>query len=133
MPRVLLLLPTTTYRTKAFLDAALKLGVEVTAASERPSTLADKNPAGLLTLSFLNPELASQQAEQFARQYPVDAIIPVDEDTAVVAAYVARELGLKHNPVASAVAAKNKHRMRELLKAAGIPIPRFRHFTLDMN
>ncbi|HWX42564.1 MAG TPA: ATP-grasp domain-containing protein [Blastocatellia bacterium] len=128
-----MLLPTTTYRTKAFLDAALKLGVEVTAASERPSTLADKNPAGLLTLSFLDPERACRQAVEFARDYPVDAIIPVDEDTAVTAAYVARALGLKHNPVGSALAAKNKHRMREILESAGVPVPRFWHFTLDMD
>jgi len=133
MPRVLLLLPTTTYRTKAFLDAALKLGVEVTAASERPSTLADKNPAGLLTLSFLDPERACRQAVEFARDYPIDAIIPVDEDTAVTAAYVARALGLKHNPVEAAIAAKNKHRMREVLKSARVPVPRFWHFTLDMD
>src|SRR5215472_3517091 len=132
MPRVLLLLPTTTYRTKAFIDAALKLGVEVTAASERPSTLADKNPSGLLTLSLLDPERACEQAQRFATQYPVDAIIPVDEDTAVAAAYVARGLGLRHNPVESAIAAKNKHRMREVLRAAGVPVPRFWHFTLEM-
>ena len=35
MPRLLLLLPTTTYRTAAFLGAARKLGVEVVVASER--------------------------------------------------------------------------------------------------
>ena len=37
-PRLLLLLPTTTYRTQDFLDAARTLGVEIVCASERPST-----------------------------------------------------------------------------------------------
>src|SRR3712207_9376379 len=50
--RSLLLLPTTTYRTKAFIDAALNLNVDVTAAAERPNTLAAGNPSGLLTHNF---------------------------------------------------------------------------------
>src|SRR5438094_36410 len=37
-PRLLLLLPTVTYRTVAFVEAARRLGVVVTVASERPST-----------------------------------------------------------------------------------------------
>lgn len=127
----MLLLPTTTYRTKAFIDAALKLGVEVAAASERPSTLADKNPAGLLTLDFVNPEQAAAVAREFANEFPVDAVIPVDEDTAVIAAFVARELGLRHNSVESVQTAKNKYRMRQALAGAGLLAPRFWHFTLD--
>lgn len=131
MPRVLLLLPTTTYRTKAFIDAALRIGVDVVAASERPSTLENKNPAGLVTLDFLDPGLAAQQASKFAEQFTVDAVIPVDEDTAVVAASIAQALGLKHNSPESARAAKNKHIMRELLSRAGVRVPGYWHFTLD--
>src|ERR1700687_3658979 len=99
MPRVLLLLPATTYRTKAFIDAAMKLEVDIVAASEHPNTLADKNPAGLLTLNFSKPDRAARQAEQFAAQFPIDAVIPVDEDTAVVAAYIAEALKLRHSSV----------------------------------
>jgi biotin carboxylase len=133
MPRVLLLLPTTTYRTKAFVDAAMKLDVDVVAASEHPNTLADKNPAGLLTLDFSQPGRAARQAEQFAAQFPIDAVIPVDEDTAVVAAYIAEGLRLDHNPVEAAVTAKNKHRMRKVLSRAVVQIPRYWHFSLDSD
>jgi len=131
MPRVLLLLPTTTYRTKAFVDAALKLDVDVVAASEQPSTLANRNPEGLLTLDFSEPERAARQAIKFAAQFPIDAIIPVDEDTAVVAASVAYGLKLRHNPVEAAITAKNKHRMREVLSRSGVQVPRYWHFSLD--
>lgn len=131
MPRVLLLLPTTTYRTKAFLDAALRLGIEVVAASERPSTLQATNPAGLLSLDFANPERAASQAVKFAAAFPLDAVIPVDEDTAVVAAHVARALELRHNSVEAAYTAKHKHRMRSVLKQAGVRVPRFWPFSLD--
>jgi biotin carboxylase len=131
MPRVLLLLPTNTYRTAAFIDAALKLGVDVVAASEQPSTMAAINPAGLLTLDFADPERAGRQAVDFARTYPIDAVIPVDDHTAVVAAYVARALGLRHNSVEAALRAKNKFQMREALSRARIRVPRYWHFTLD--
>ena len=133
MPRVLLLLPTTTYRTKAYVDAALKLNVDVVAASEEPSTLASRNPEGLLTLDFSEPEQAARQARAFANRFPIDAVIPVDEDTAVVAAAVARGLKLRHNPVDAAFTAKNKHRMRESLRRSGVQVPRYWHFSLDQD
>lgn len=131
MPRILLLLPTTTYRTKAFIDAALNLNVEVVAASERPSTLAEKNPAGLLTLTLSDPHKAAREVFSFAEQYKIDAVIPVDEDTAVVAANIANALGLKHNSIESCEKAKNKYLMRLALKQANVPVPRFRRFTFE--
>jgi biotin carboxylase len=131
MPRVLLLLPTTTYRTKAYIDAALKLGVEVVAASEISSSLEARNPENLLTLDFFYPQKAAQQAATYARQFPVDAVIAVDEDTAVVGGFIAEALGLQQNSPASVQAAKNKHLMRLLLHQANVRAPRFWHFTLD--
>jgi biotin carboxylase len=126
-------LPTTTYRTRAFLDAARKAGCDIVAASERPSTLEAGNPAGLITLNLSNPEQAAREAKEFAASYAIDAVIPVDEDTAVVAASVARALGLKHNSVESTQAAKNKFLMREALSRAGVRVPRYRHFSLDSD
>ena len=131
MARVLLLLPTTTYRTKAFIEGARKLGVDVVAATEEPSTLQPKSPGSLITLNFLDPDRAAASAEAFAGEYPIDAVIPVDEDTAVAAARIAEQLGLAHNPLAAAMRAKNKHLMREALSSAGIPVPRYWRFSLD--
>jgi biotin carboxylase len=131
MPRVLLLLPTTTYRTKAFVEAALKLDVDVVAASEQPSTLAAANREGLLVLDFNDTERAARQAIDFANRFPVDAVIPVDEVTAVVAASIADALNLKHNSIDATISAKNKHRMREVLSRRGVQVPRFWPFSLD--
>ena len=131
MPRLLLLLPSTTYRTAAFVAAARQIGAELTVASEQPSTLEAVNPAGLITLELQNPERAADQARAFARQHPIDAVVGVDDDTAVVAAAVAERLRLKGNPVHAAVAARDKHRQRELLAAVGVPAPRFALHRLD--
>lgn len=125
MPRLLLLLPTTTYRTAAFVDAARQLGVELTVASEQASTLEAANPAGLLTLDFRYPERAADFVRAFTGQHPIDAVVGVDDDTAVVAAAVAERLGLKGNHLEAAQAARDKHLQRQLLAEAGVPVPRF--------
>jgi len=124
-----LLLPTVTYRTVAFVEAARRLGVDVTVASERPSTFERANPTGLVTLDFADPARAAGQARAFARTHPVHGVLGVDDDTAVVAAAIAEQLGLRGNPVAAAEAARDKHRQRQLLAAAGVAVPRFELLT----
>ena len=125
------MLPSTTYRTGAFVEAARTLGVDVTVASEQPSTLESANPVGLLTLDLQNSARAADRAHEFARQHPIDAVVGVDDDTAVVAAAVAERLRLKGNPVRAATAARDKHQQRRLLAEAGVPIPRFALHRLD--
>ncbi|PYP38822.1 MAG: hypothetical protein DMD46_01105 [Gemmatimonadetes bacterium] len=122
--RLLLLLPTVTYRTVAFVEAARRLGVELTVASERPSTFEHANPAGLVTLDFTDPTRAAAQARAFARELPVHGVVGVDDDTAVIAAVVAEELGLRGNSVAAAAAARDKYQQRVLLAKAGVAVPR---------
>ncbi len=123
--RALLLLPTSTYRTRDFLDAAGSLGVEVVVGSEEPSTLESFQPDRLLTLDFLDPEGAAAKAREFHARHPLDAVLAVDEETVVVAASIAAALGLPHNPPEAAVRARLKHRMRGALAANGVPQPSF--------
>ena len=122
VPRLLLLLPTATYRTAAFVEAARRLGVELTVASERPSTFQDANPGGLVTLDLSDPDRAAAQARAFGREHPLQGVVGVDDDTAVVAAAIADRLGLRGNAVVAARAARDKHEQRTLL-AAGVSYP----------
>src|SRR5256885_6550420 len=130
-PRLLLLLPTASYRTAAFVEAARRLGVDLTVASERPSTFQDANPRGLLTLHLSDPARAAGEARAFAQEHPLQGVVGVDDDTAVVAAAIAAELGLVGNDVAAAQAARDKHEQRTLLAAAGVPVPRFTRYGVD--
>ena len=131
MSRVLLLLPTTTYRTAAFLAAAHRLGVDVTVASEQPSTLERLNPSALLTLDFQDPEGAARRVLEFSQDWPLDAVVPVDSQVVVAAATIARVLGLRHNSTESAAAAEDKHQMRQLFLQAGVASPPFTLCRLD--
>jgi len=119
------LLPTTTYRTAAFVEAARQIGVELTVASEEPSALQATSLGGLITLPLNDPQRSATEAFLFAQRYPLAAVVGVDDDTAIVAAVIAQRLGLKGNPVPAMQAARDKHQQRELLAKAGVPIPRF--------
>src|SRR5881392_1447292 len=130
-PRLLLLLPTASYRTAAFVEAARRLGVDLTVASERPSTFQDANPRGLLTLHLSDPARAAGEARAFAQEHPLQGVVGVDDDTAVVAAAIAGTLGLRGNSVAAARVARDKHEQRTLLAAAGVPVPRFTRYGVD--
>jgi biotin carboxylase len=131
MPRVLLLLPTTTYRTRAFVDAARRQGVDVTIGSEKPNALASLNPTAFLTLRFRDPPHAARQAAQFAAKHPLDAVVPADSQVLAVAAAICELLGLRHNSVESIATAENKHHMRQVFEQASVPSPQFRLCSLD--
>ncbi len=76
------------------MEAARRLGVDLTVASEEASTFEASRPDALLTLDFPHPAKAANQARAFAARYPVDGVLGVDDDTVVVAAEIAHALGL---------------------------------------
>src|ERR671925_652956 len=103
MPRLLLLMTTTTYRASAFLDAARRLQVTVVVGSDQAQALEALTPGSTLTLDFFHPEAAARTIAAFAAAYPLDAV----------------------------VAARNKHQMRHLLAAGDVPTPRFACYSID--
>ena len=107
------------------MEAARRIGADLTVASERPSTLEAANPTGLLTLDFQNPARAADAVRAFSADHPIQGVVGVDDDTAIVAAAIAERLKLKGNPVHAAEAARDKHAQRRRLAEAGVPIPKF--------
>src|SRR2546422_6826630 len=108
-PRLLMLLPTVAYRTVAFVEAARRLGVEVTVASERPSTFEQANPTGLVTLDFADPARAAGQARAFAHTHLVHGVVAVDDDTAVGPPPLAGEPRVPGKPGAAAPSPPRQH------------------------
>src|SRR5229473_2213962 len=102
--RLLLLIPTTTYRTEDFVAAARSLDVDLVIASDRPNVMATEFPDHLLTLPFADPAAAARQIRRYAARRPIDAGVPVDDATTVVASAVGEALGLRVNPLAAAQA-----------------------------
>ena len=129
--RVLLLLPTRTYRATDFLEAASKLNVEVVVASEEAATTADLSPRHTLVLDFSAPATAAQMIVEFAETYPIAAIVGVDDDTTLLATIASEALGLPHNPVDSAKATRNKYLLRQTLATNGVSVPAYQRFSIE--
>ena len=123
--RILLLLPTKTYRAKAFLSAASQLGVVVAIGSDQPQTLSELSPRKSLVINFNKPEKATEEIVAFAETHPIDAVVGVDDDTTILVSMVSQALALPHNSVESARTTRSKYQMRKMLATGGIPSPHF--------
>jgi biotin carboxylase len=131
MHRILLLMPSRTYRARAFMRAARKLGAEVAVGTDRRSVLEKAAPGSSVALDFRNPERAVEQVDAFHAEFPLSTIVGVDDRTALLAAVAAAHLGLPHNDVDAVRATNDKYLMRRLLAEAEAPSPWFRLVSLD--
>ncbi|HEX8996423.1 MAG TPA: ATP-grasp domain-containing protein [Ktedonobacterales bacterium] len=127
--RLLLLVSPSTYRAEAFMEAARALDIEVVRGLDLPAQLADEWGAPLKT-DFADIESATSAITGFAREHPLDAIVPVDDSATLLASRAAAALGLPNNPPEAAEAARDKGIMRAKMSAAGVPCPVFWRFHL---
>ncbi len=130
-PRVLLLVPTTTYKVAAFMDAAFALGVQVVVGSEKERVLGEQASGKTLTVNFLKPEQAADRIIAFDRRWPLDAIVGTDDETVLIAAMASQRLGLPHNRPEAVAASRDKERTRQLQKAAGLRAPGYRRVGFE--
>jgi biotin carboxylase len=124
--RILLLLPSTTYHATGFLEAAERIGVEVVVGTDRRQAVADPERGKVVPLPFHDPAACAREVAAFAARFPLTAIVPTDDATAVLAAVASEALGLPASPPDAAFAAGRKHVLRRRLAAAGLPAPWFR-------
>jgi biotin carboxylase len=123
--RLLLILPSATYRASDFLSAARELGVAVTVASERRAAMSAAMGERALTLRLSDPAHAAEQIAERARETPFAAVVGVDDQGVMAAALGAERLGLPHNPPGAVARTRDKAAMRRAFAEAGVPGPRF--------
>jgi len=128
--RIILLMPSLTYRSAAFVQAAEKLGLEVTRGLDMPKPLA-RYWQPTLPLDFRSPDRAVLDLVDYAHSNPVRAILAVDDAATVIAARACAALNLPHNTAAATQAARDKHLMRQRLEAATVPSPHFHRYHTD--
>ena len=131
MPRVLLFATTTGYQTRAFGDAAERLGVELVFATDRCNMLEDPWQDGAIAIRFHDETHSVAAIVAAARTRPIDGLLTVGDRPTVIAARVAGELGLPGHPPEAAAVAKHKLRTRERLRDARLPVPWFTPIALD--
>ena len=106
-----------TYRAGAFLSAGERLGLEIVQGIDLPESLADywHVPLGL---DFTRPEQRPNNSSSTPPRHPVDAILSVDDSASLSPPTASAALGLPHNSPDAALAARDKHVMREALPPA---------------
>lgn len=131
MGRVLLLIPSRTYRTHDFMEAAGRLDVEVVVGSPHRPALAALMDGHHLRVDFRDLDASAERVATFASMRPLDAIVAVDDSGTPLASAASARLGLAHNSLPAVLAASNKVMTRRALANAGLPTPRFLSFPLD--
>jgi biotin carboxylase len=132
-PCVLLLMPTTSYKAQAFLDAARALDVDVVIGTERKQALEAVLPGHSLTIDFGRTDRAVRAIVALAARRRLRAIVGTDDETAILAARAAHALDLPHNPPEAVLAARDKHAMRTRLAEAGLAGPAFRLLSVHAD
>ncbi|SRR5579885_1261511 len=129
--RLLLLSTTTGYQAQAFRDAARKIGASLVLASDRCHVLEDPWHDGAIPVRFENPEESAQKILEFARANPIQGLTAIGDPPTLTAALVARELSLSYHPVEAVETCRDKFKMRELCRAAGLPLPWYRRWRAN--
>jgi len=118
------------YQTRSFEDAGLKLGVQLVYVTDRCHQLEDPWGDRAIAVHFENPEEAAYTVMESLRGQNVDGILALGDRPAVAAAYAARGLGISYNHPAAVEACRNKLRMREIFREAGLRVPWFRNLPI---
>ena len=130
-PRVLLLIPTTSYKAADFLAAAARLGVDVVVGTDQRQALEREAPGFTLVLDFARPDAGLRRIAAEHARAPFHAVVGTDDESALLAALAAEALGLPHNPPEAVRASRDKHETRRVTAAAGLASPWFFRWPLD--
>jgi biotin carboxylase len=123
MARVLLLVPTASYRAPDFLRAARSLGVDVVIGSEEPPAISAEGRS--ITFPLDDATAAERAIEALDRARGIDAVVAVDDQGVVAAATAGEHLGFPHNPPDAVAATRDKLELRTRLARAEVPQPAF--------
>lgn len=123
VPRVVVILPTSTYRASDFVAAASESGIDLVVAAEEPPPfdMGDR----YLHIDCSDPTIAASQIAALSDRIGVDAVVAADDQGVIAAATASAKLGLKGNSPEAAAATRDKLLMRTHLAAFEVDQPGF--------
>ena len=117
-------MPTATYRATDFVAAARAIGVELVIASDEAPPLGGDDTRSI-AVPLDDTEAAAAAIVELDARRGIDAIVALDDQGIMVAASAAERLGLPHHGVDAVARTRDKEAMREALRRAEVPQPRF--------
>ena len=131
MTRVMLLIPTASWRAPDFMAAADRMGLDVVVASDLDQPLADMYPGRWFTVPYHDPQLGAQAIARYADRFPLDAVVAVDDPGIHLAALASETLDLPTNGAEAVLATRDKSVLRRRLAEGGVPSPRWHVARFD--
>jgi hypothetical protein len=129
----LLLATTTGYQTRAFGEAAERLGADLVFATDRCHMLDDPWRDEAIPVRFYDEAASVEAILEADRVRPIDGVLVVGDRPTVIAAQVIQALGLPGHPPEAAGVSRNKQLTRERLREAGLPVPWFVATSVDAD
>jgi formate-dependent phosphoribosylglycinamide formyltransferase (GAR transformylase) len=126
--RLLVIATTTGYQLKMFREAALRLGADVSLATDRCHVLDDPWGDQAIPVRFEAPE---ESADALAQGRSFDAVVAIGDRPAYLAALAAERLRLPFHRPEAAAAAINKFATRECFRKAGLSVPLYSRVRVD--
>ena len=131
--KLLLFAATTGYQIRVFADAARRLGIGLTLATDRCHIMEDPWNDRAIPVKFDDsPESIAATRDALAA-LSFDGIAAVGDRPAILAAEIGEALGVPFHPAQAARAAANKSAARALYRAAGLPVPISQTVDLPLN
>ena len=124
LDKLLLVLPSNTYRAQRFLEAARKLGIQVAIATDSEMSAPDHLGMVFDRLDFCEPAVAAEEVAALARSYGITHALAVDEGGVEIAALANARLSGSGQGLEGVLATRDKAELRKALSSAGILQPR---------
>jgi len=126
--RLLIVATTTGYQLKIFREAAGRLGVNVSLATDRCHVLEDPWGDQAIPVRFEAPD---ESAAALAQGRNFDAVVAIGDRPAYLAALAAERMGLPFHRPQAAAASINKFTTRECFRKAGLLVPLYSKIRVD--
>ena len=106
---VILIIPSASYRTSAFINAVENLDLKVLVISDKSQVFSGKYPDNLMIMNFHHWKDRLDEISEWSERNGLKGVIGVDEESIVLAANISKYLKVEHNPVESVLLTKDKY------------------------
>lgn len=127
---VILIIPSGSYRTNAFMNAVIKLDLKVLVITDKSQVFSEHYPENVITMNFQLWKDRLDIIREWSERYDLKAVIGVDEESIILAARLSESLCIEHNSLESVKITKDKYLMRRELKKFGLIGPWFKRFPV---
>ena len=127
---VILIIPSASYRTNPFIDAATKLDINILVITDKSQVFSEYYPDNVITMNFEHWQESIANIREWSERYDLKAVIGVDEESIILAAKLSESLCIEHNSLESVKLTKDKYLMRSELKKSGLKSPWFKRFSV---